>query len=257
MAAKRRDSMRYSHGASVVRRAMRALGDGALVLAMREGKPEAWREFDDRFRPLLELYAERTGIPRGDWDACVVAVIDDAAMRLATEGCEIPASVPAYLVRAAHHARLHLKRDGQRRDRSYELAARDSGRQGVIGTLCSAAALRDSEDPLERADPRVHAALSRFVSLLEEHLDVEERHMLGWVGEGVQRREIAAWMGANYEAVRKRILRIGARLRRMMPTLLLQLAPEDRVEVQRLLKRFNVTGDTAPPAANTRKDNAG
>ena len=81
--------------------------------------------------------------------------------------------------------------------------------------------------------------------------------MLGWVGEGVQRREIAAWMGANYEAVRKRILRVGARVRRLVPMLLLQLAPEDRVEVQRLLKRFNVTVDTAPPAANTRKDNAG
>jgi len=259
-AAKRSDSVSYPDGVNGMRRVMRALGDAALVRAMRGGKPEAWQEFDARFRPLLETYAQRTGIPRGDWDSCVVDVLDDAAMRLGAADAadaEIPASVHAYLIRSAYYARLHLKRDVERRERNYELAARDASPEGVIRALCSEAALRDSADPFTRTDERARAALERFVALLDSHLDVEERHMLGWVGEGVPRRQIAEWMGANYEAVRKRILRIGARVRRLVPVLLSELAPEDRVEVERLLRRFDVTGLAAERAANTRKDNAG
>ena len=249
--------MSYPDGVNGMRRVLCALGDTALVRAMRAGKPEAWQEFDARFRPLLEIYAERTGIPRGDWDSCVVDVLDDAAMRLATADAEIPASIHAYLVRSAYYARLHLKRDVERRERNYELAARDGSPEGVIRALCSEAALRDSADPFTRSDERARVALERFVALLDSHLDVEERHMLGWVGEGVPRRQIAEWMGANYEAVRKRILRIGARLRRLVPMLLCELAPEDRVEVERLLRRLDVTGNSAERAANTRKENAG
>jgi len=33
---------------------MRALTDASLIDAMRAGVPEAWAEFDARFRPLLE-----------------------------------------------------------------------------------------------------------------------------------------------------------------------------------------------------------
>jgi DNA-directed RNA polymerase specialized sigma24 family protein len=236
---------------------MRALGDAALIRAMREDKPEAWQEFDARFRPLLEAYAERTGIPHGDWDSCVISVLDDAAMRLGAADAEIPASVQAYLVRAAYYARLHLQRDTTRRERNYELAGRDANGDGVIRTVCSEAALRDSEDPFARGDERARTALERFIAMLDDHLDVEERHILGWVGEGVPRRQIAEWMGGNYEAVRKRILRIGARLRRLIPALVSELQPADRVEVERILRRFDVIGDSARAAANTRKDNAG
>ena len=46
------------------RNPVRALSDAALVDAMRASIPEAWTEFDARFRPLLERYAARIGIPR-------------------------------------------------------------------------------------------------------------------------------------------------------------------------------------------------
>lgn len=227
-------------GGNGVRRAMRALGDSALIKEMRAGRPEAWVEFDSRFRPLLETYAVKTRLRRADWDVCIVAVIDDAAIRLSEPGVEIPASVPGYLVRAVHNRRLLLRRGRRRRDDAIERAAGNLTSEGVMRPLCSAAALRESEDPLAGNDHHVRSALDHFVALVERELDVQERHILGWVGEGIPRRQIAEWLGAPYEATRKRILRIGLRVRRRVPFLLHEMAAEERAAMELLLRRFNV-----------------
>ena len=227
-------------GGNGARRAMRALGDSALIKEMRAGRREAWSEFDARFRPMLETYAIKTRLHRSEWDVCVVAVLDDAAIRLMEPGVEIPASVQGYLVRAAHNRRLLLRRGQRRRDDAIERRAGDLSVEGVMRSLCSAAALRESEDPLADDDHRMRIALDHFVTLVERELDVDERHILGWVGEGVPRRQIAEWLGAGYEAVRKRILRIGVRVRRRVPFLLHELAPDDRRMMELLLKRVNV-----------------
>lgn len=255
--AERSDRVTDHSGGNGIRRAMRALGDTALVEEMRAGRPEAWHEFDARFQPVLQMYAERTGIPPDDWDACVVMVVDDVAMRVATRDIEIPTNMSAYLVRMAYYARLHLRRDDRRRERVYELALRDASSEGVLRALCSQAALRESADPLSEVDDQQRHALDRFVTLLEEELDPEERHLLSWAGEGVPRRQIAQWMGTSYEAMRKRILRITVRTRQQVAAVLKRLASEDRAEVERLLARFNFVVEEGQSSNEARTGHAG
>src|SRR3954465_12177439 len=90
---------------------------------MRASAPEAWTEFDARFRPLLERYASRVGIPRWEWSMCITEVLDDEALRLVECVREMPEHLSAYLVRAVHNRHLQLKRAAVRRHRRYESAA--------------------------------------------------------------------------------------------------------------------------------------
>src|SRR5207237_4819848 len=111
------------------RSSVRALTDAALVDAMRASVPEAWAEFDARFRPLLERYAARVGIPRWEWSACITEVLDDEALRLAERPGQLPQHLTAYLVRAVRNRFLQLKRAAIRRANRYAQAA-----QSEIGT---------------------------------------------------------------------------------------------------------------------------
>ena len=217
----------------------RALSDAALVDAMRASVPEAWTEFDARFRPLLERYAARIGIPRWEWSCCITEVLDDEALRLIERSREVPQQMAAYLIRAVRNRHLALKRAALRRDNRYAgAAAADASSEGSIGPLVSDHTRRACEPPRvsEEQQPAPTGA-TRLAELLSARLSDEERQMLAWVAEGVPQRVIAEWLGINREAAKKRIARLCRRLRGAAEALTAELPPETRREVDRLLRR--------------------
>lgn len=221
------------------RNAARALSDAVLVDAMRAGIPEAWTEFDARFRPLLERYAVRIGIPRWEWSCCITEVLDDEALRLIERSREMPQHLAAYLVRAVRNRHLALKRAAMRRDNRYAgAAAVEDSSEGSVAPLISEHTRRASEPPRvseERHTPPT--GVKRLAELLSERLSDEERQMLAWVAEGVPHRVIADWLGINREAAKKRIARLCRRLRGTATALSADLPPATRREIDRLLHR--------------------
>ena len=234
---------------------MRACTDAQLVAAMREGVPEAWAEFDARFRPLLETFARRMGVPPWDGTACVTDVLDDTAIRLVTHNEGVPSSLSGYLVRAVRYRYLKQLRASRRRERHYTDAsdATESG-MAIVRGVVSEDALRASAGPFAVGEERheTTGTLAHFATLLAGELSIDERHMLAWVGEGVPRRQIAAWMGLTYEATKKRISRLSRRLRELAPSLLTRLRPAERREVERFLRR--VAALHLAPARPTRME---
>lgn len=217
---------------------MRASSDATLVAAMREGTPEAWAEFMARFQPLLETYGQRMGMPRSEWRTCVLTVLDDAAMRWAIDGAALPTKMAAYLVRAASFHRLTMVREATRRAHRYARAAESIHREGVILSLCSEAAVRDSHDPSRSHDDPSADTLAPFARALLDTLTLEERQLLGQLGDGAPRREIARSLGVPYETARKRVTRLCARLRQLAPSVLDRLSGDDRTAAERLLRRL-------------------
>ncbi|HEY7234920.1 MAG TPA: LuxR C-terminal-related transcriptional regulator [Gemmatimonadaceae bacterium] len=215
---------------------MRALTDAALIDIMRAGVPEAWAEFDARFRPLLERYAARVGIPRWDWSVCITEVLDDEALRLIERAGQVPSHLTAYLVRAVRNRFLELKRSTRRRDRRYAM-------DGVVGAVMSEHAHRVA-DPTRIAEEARTASspAARFGEALGAYLSREEQQMLAWVAEGVPHRLIAEWLGITREAAKKRIARLCRRLRTAAREAAARLPLADRREIDRLMRRA-----TAPP----------
>ena len=215
----------------------RALSDAALVEAMRVSIPEAWIEFDARFRPLLERYAARIGIPRWEWSSCITEVLDDEALRLIERSREVPQQMAAYLIRAVRNRHLALKRAALRRDNRYA---------GADGALVSEHTRRAGEAPrVSEEQQSTPTGVTRLGQLLSARLSDEERQMLAWVAEGVPQRVIAEWSGINREAAKKRIARLCRRLRADADALTAELSPEARREVDRLLQRAgNERGDS-------------
>src|SRR3954466_9292897 len=115
---------------------------------MRASVPEAWTEFDARFRPLLERYAARIGIPRWEWSCCITEVLDDEALRLIERSREMPQQLSAYLIRAVRNRHLALKRAAMRRDNRYAgAAAAEASPEGSLVPLVSEHTRRASEPP--------------------------------------------------------------------------------------------------------------
>ena len=217
----------------------RAFSDAALVEAMRASVPEAWTEFDARFRPLLERYAARIGIPRWEWSCCITEVLDDEALRLIERSREVPQQMASYLIRAVRNRHLALKRAALRRDNRYARAvAAEESSEGSVGPLVSEHTRRACEPPRvaeELQSPQTGAA--RLGQLLSARLSDDERQMLAWVAEGVPQRVIAEWLGINREAAKKRIARLCRRLQGAAEALTAELPPEARREIDRLLHR--------------------
>lgn len=222
------------------RNAARVLSDAALVDAMRASVPEAWTEFDARFRPLLERYAARIGIPRWEWSSCITEVLDDEALRLIERARETPQHMAAYLIRAVRNRHLALKRAAIRRDNRYaDAAAVEASSEGTAGPPLVSEHTRRACEPPRVSEERQTAptGVTRLAHLLSGRLSDEERQMLAWVAEGVPHRVIADWLGINREAAKKRIARLCRRLRGTAAALSAELPPQTRREIDRLLHR--------------------
>jgi DNA-directed RNA polymerase specialized sigma24 family protein len=227
-------------GRTAAVRRLRALSDATIVDAMRAGDELAWGEFVDRFRPLLEHFARRIGIPRWEWDACVTEVLEDEALKLASaRRLALPTSLGAYLVRAVRNRHLRLKRAAARRDRHYA-SARDTS-----NSLCSESTMRASEG--SAGDETVgSSALARLAAILRDELSEDELLLLTWRSAGVPHRQAAEWLGISYDAAAKRVNRLAQRLRAVARRRAEAFPPEERSELERF---FRLVG--AAPAAPT------
>lgn len=206
---------------------------------MRAGVREAWVEFDARFRPLLERYAARVGIPRWEWSACITEVLDDEALRLIERVRAMPQHLSAYLVRAVHNRHLALKRAAARREHRYaEAAVMNCGTGDTVGLVVSEHSRRACEPPRVAEElSSTSTVVRRFAEQLAERLTSDERELLAWVAEGVPQRVIAEWLAVNREAVKKRIARLSHRLRHVASELCDGLPIDGRREIERLLQR--------------------
>ena len=236
--------MKYARSSSHSQPAhVRVLSDAALIDAMREGVPEAWGEFDARFRPLLERYASRVGIPRWEWSTCITEVLDDEALRMVERVREMPQHLSAYLVRAVRNRHLALKRAALRRARRYAEAAEGPDEPESVLQLLVSEHTRRACDPPRVAEELTSSssAIARFAQLMSDRLSDTERQMLGWVAEGVPQRVIAEWLGINHEAAKKRIARLCRRMRIAAAEMSDELPADARREVDRLINRASAT----------------
>lgn len=220
-----------------VQRTLRDLSDSALIDAMREGACEAWQEFWLRFRPLLVEYGRRTKTDHSEANECVEQVLEDAAMRWAVEGNAPPEKLIAYLLRALAFHRRTLEREAQRRTRRHKHATEAGQLQGAILSSCSEAVVRDTNGPAADQEDATRDALARLCNLVRESLGEVDAKILTQLADGLPHREIAADLGLSYEAARKRIQRLCARVRDLVPLAAQRLSSTDRVHVERLLRR--------------------
>jgi hypothetical protein len=222
-------------------RRLRALGDRALVDAMRAGDDFAFGEFLARFRPLLLAYADGR-IPSELFPECVDEVLEDAALRLSEADAKVPAQLAAYLVGAVRKRYLAVKRSGARRQRRYEDAAVGSvshtsdGASPVVVSACAESTIAASRGTYgEESTPP--SALQQLASVLDVELDDESRRILDWLARATPHRQIAEWLDKSYDATTKQIWRLCRRLERAAPSCAATLSPEAQRELDRFFRR--------------------
>ncbi len=260
--------------ARVERERVARLADDALLAAMRtDDDPFAWAEYFSRFRPLLTDYVGRVRtIPGVDVIDLHHALVDDLlaeeAERLMRSTAGVHTRIAPYLLRAARSRLANLRRSATRRQRLYFGAALDSADGVVDGTMseyarrssraraihepspiaggaagAAGAPVAGSASDAERPPPVVAslAALMRAATTPEEQL------ILSWLGQRIPHRTIATWLGAEYDATAKRCWRLCKRLRAAAVTYAAGLAPDERHEIERFLRRAGVLPALAPP----------
>ncbi len=186
-----------------------AMGDQALVAALRCEDEGALREFFLRFRPALALAAQRLGVDPGELDMVVDDCLADVAVYLIGSLGPPPRSLPAYLARSLRNRVLNGVRA---RDRAEHRLPEDAGDNpdGAVAACCSDHAVRASgwqDEP-----PPLAPALRRLAQALEASLGDDDRPLAVWLSHCVPTREIAAWLGLGERTAAKRIERLRERL---------------------------------------------
>ena len=206
---------------------------------MRDGNEMAWGEFVDRFRPLLEHFARRTGIPPSEWDTCIMDVLADTALKLTGCRLALPTSLGTYLVRAARNRYFELRRAALRRERYYASATDAAAGEYVVVPLCSESTLRASRGP-EGTEVVASKTLARLAGILCTELSEDDVLLLSWRGAGVPHRQIAQWLGITYEAAAKRATRLSHRLQQMAALWAESFPLEERQELSRFFRRVGI-----------------
>jgi DNA-directed RNA polymerase specialized sigma24 family protein len=222
-------------------RRVRALGDRALIEAMRDGDDWAFGEFLARFRPVMLAYAQAR-IPDVFIPECVDDVLEDAAMELADPRAVVPVQLRAYLVGAVRRRHLAVHRSGARRRRWYEDAARSAlstgdGREAVVPSVCAESTIAASRGADGAPGDGAASSVQQLALAMDRELDDETRRILAWIGQSVPHRQIAAWLGKSYEATTKQIWRLCRRLERAAPAYAGALPPATQRELERFFRR--------------------
>jgi DNA-directed RNA polymerase specialized sigma24 family protein len=186
-----------------------AMGDPALVAALRCEDEGALREFFLRFRPALELAARRLRVDPGERDALVDDCLADVAVHLITSDAPPPRSLPAYLARSLRNRVLNSLRSRDRDERRLGEGLAEPS-EGALAACCSEHAVRSSSGPLHAAP--LSPALRRLAAALEDPLTEEDRLLAVWMSHLVPPPEIAAWLGIASKTAAKRIERLRERL---------------------------------------------
>jgi len=229
--------------------AARALGDAALVEAMRRGDTSALREFLLRFEPLLDHHAHRLGASGGERDDLVGETLEDAALALVVPNAATPRSLPAYLVASLRNRIFNSRRaaTGARRVREAALGDRPSADDALCSESSQRASAGQAWDP-----PRPSRAVAALATALLADLSDDERLLLVWVSHHVPYREIAAWLGIGYAAVGKRVERLRARLRARADQHLAASSDAERRALETLFTRAGPFAARMPPSAPLR-----
>jgi hypothetical protein len=222
-------------------RRVRALGDRALIDAMRAGDEWAFGEFLARFRPLLVDFAGGR-IPSALFPECIDEVLEDEALKLSDVRSIVPTQMRAYLVGAVRKRHLALHRSSMRRQRWYEEAAgsgscTSDGREPVVRSVCSESSVAASRGP-EPVETVAPTALEQLAIAMSCELDADARRILIWLGRSVPHRQIAAWLNKSYDATTKQIWRLCRRLERAAPTYAATLSPAAQHELERFFRRL-------------------
>lgn len=213
---------------------------------MRDGNEMAWGEFVDRFRPLLERFARRTGIPPSEWDTCIMDVLGDTALKLTARKLALPASLGTYLVRAVRNRHVELQRAAVRRERYYVSASDANTAEHVVVSLCSESTLRASKG-VDGIEIRPSRALTRLAAILRGELSEDDILLLSWRSAGVPYRQIAQWLGITYEAAAKRVTRLSQRLRQIASLRAESFPLEERLELSRFFRRVGIATSATMP----------
>lgn len=219
-----------------------ALGDRALIVAIRCGSAAAVREFVLRYRPMLLLATRRLGQLPGDRDDMVDEVLHDAAMHLADAAAPVPLAVRGYLLRSLRNRIANACRARDRRSRMAAAASDAAGdtesyfEHAVVG-CASEHSVRASHGPGWDGPHAVAPGLARLVALLTATLSAEDRVLVEWLAHHVPQQEIAAWLGLGYDATSKRVRRLRARLQAAAIRHTEHLSPTERQEVMTFLRR--------------------
>ena len=103
-----------------------AMGDQALVAALRCQDEGALREFFLRFRPALLVTARRLGVDPGEVESVVDDCLADVAVHLIASDAPAPRSLPAYLARSVRNRVLNAARSRGRAERHLGAEMRSS-----------------------------------------------------------------------------------------------------------------------------------
>ncbi len=206
--------------------------DREVVLGIRDGEQRALSEFFRRFQPLLALRAIRAGLRQHEAEDLVMEMLEDFAARMSSRNVRIPSVVGTYLL-ACLSNRL---RDAKREDAHMLVLRRSLSTHGARQATISEYSRRVSRGPAY--DPEtLSAALARLADVLEEGLSEEEITILMWHANRISVRQIAVWLGSDYEATKKRIYRLRQRVKLAAQAYASHLTPAERRQIEHLVGR--------------------
>lgn len=249
-------------------RPLEQLPDDELVAAMRTSEPAALAEFFARFSPTLLKAAARLRVSRDHREECVMELLGDAALRLSEHRVPRARSLIDYLARSLGNKVLNeRKRDGRRgrrEDDAMTLSKRIDGvpDEGVIAFVMSSYSRRGAAGPEDGTsdagstddggtDTVMHPARRSLLSALESAMTDEERRIMGWLGERIEQRLIAEWLGMTHGAFRLRTYRLRGRLVAAAWRHLDAMPQPDRTVVEQLLEG---SSDRRPEPASGSRD---
>jgi hypothetical protein len=221
-----------------------ALDDRALVLRMRAGEEDAFREFFLRFEPLLQRLTQRARTQHALRRETVDEALGRIALALARPTSVTPDRLAAYVATAFLGPVRDAARATARHERLTAAAMTEVGgasRQLALAETCSQASLRASDPAYGEGAPR-SAAFEGLLALVRRETSDEERRVLGWLAERVPQRLIAEWSGTTHDAMRKRVLRLRARMRRVVLEYVTALPDAERAPLLRVLGRGPALG---------------
>jgi hypothetical protein len=221
----------------------RAIGDRALVGAIREGRPEAVEEFIRRFEDIVLRSARQLRVPREQHAHWVGEVLYEVALTLGRGRGLVPTHLAAYITgackrRKQREYRADRSRDARVREALGEVGA--SGQSAALG-LCSEASVRLASGVDWEPPASMPPVLARLAAALEQEITGEQRDILSWLGQYVSYTTIADWLGISRPAAVSRIQRLRARLIKTALHFGASLEAEDRAELLRFLRRAGVS----------------
>jgi DNA-directed RNA polymerase specialized sigma24 family protein len=223
-----------------------AMGDPALVAALRCEDEGAVREFYLRFRPMLRRAAGRLGVDPGERDTVVDDCLADVAVHLITSSTPPPRSLPAYLARSLRNrvlngararARIRVARPDQADPTEAELAGSSEHARRASG---------------EAGAAPISPALERLAAALERTLTDDERLLAVWMSHCAPQRDIAIWLGIAHKAAAKRIERLRERLQLAALRHLETTDGDERLELLTFLGRAALAPGPAARLATVR-----